>query len=89
MTRDEVAMADLRPKVKFRPGTNRPVPAAPPLLWDVRGVARALGLGVRTVWRLSSAGELPPPISIGRSKRWERRRIEAWLAAKVAERKRR
>ena len=54
------------------------------LLWDVKAVARALGLGVRTVWRLSSSGELPAPISVGRCKRWERRAIEAYVAAKVA-----
>ena len=54
------------------------------LLWDVKAVARALGLGVRTVWRLSSSRELPTPISVGRCKRWERRAIEAYVAAKVA-----
>ena len=67
---------------------NRRVSASPrprfsvdeALLWDVKGVARALGLGVRTVWRLSSSGELPPPISVGRCKRWERRAIEAYVA---------
>ena len=74
---------------------NRRVSASPrprfsvdeALLWDVKGVARALGLGVRTVWRLSSSGELPPPISVGRCKRWERRAIEAYVARRVAETK--
>ncbi len=55
------------------------------LLLDVKGVASTLGLGVRTVWRLSSTGVLPAPIAIGRSKRWERRAIESWIAAKVGE----
>ena len=54
------------------------------LLWDVKSVALALGLGVRTVWRFSSSSELPTPISVGRGKRWERRAIEAYVAAKVA-----
>jgi len=55
------------------------------LLLDVREVAYALGIGVRTVWRLSSRGDLPTPISIGRARRWERRAIEAAIATKVRE----
>ena len=51
------------------------------LLWNVKEVALALGLGVRTVWRLSSSEQLPTPISVGRCKRWERRAIEAYVAA--------
>lgn len=35
-------------------------------------VAQLLGASVRQVWRLSSCGVLPPPISIGRSRRWRR-----------------
>jgi len=58
-----------------------------PLLLDVKSVAWTLGIGVRSVWRLTSAGELPAPISVGRSKRWERRTIEAYVAAKMAARK--
>ena len=64
---------------------SRPLSSADEtLLWDVKAVARALGLGVRTVWRFSSSGELPAPISVGRCKRWERHAIEAYVAAKVA-----
>ncbi len=59
------------------------------LLWNVERVARELGVGERTVWRFSSSGELPAPISIGRSKRWERRAIEAYVAAKLAQGQRR
>ena len=57
------------------------------LLWNVKEVALALGLGVRTVWRLSSSEQLPTPISVGRCKRWERRAIEAYVARRVAETK--
>lgn len=61
-----------------------------PLLLDVRQVSHLLGLGERTVWRLSSKGELPPPVSLGRAKRWSRRAIEEHvnsLTAKHAKRK--
>ena len=78
---EQIAAADIRSASALR----RPRSSADEaLLWDVRSVARALGLGVRTVWRLSSSGELPTPISVGRCRRWERRAIEAYVAAKVA-----
>ncbi len=86
-------MTDRTGQVEIAMTDNGRVPAAwsrrrssadEALLWDVKAVARALGLGVRTVWRLSSSGELPAPISVGRCKRWERRAIEAYVAAKVA-----
>lgn len=55
----------------------------PALLLTVDQVAGLLGISVRSVWRLASAGELPPPLSIGRSKRWERRSLEAFVEAKA------
>ena len=54
-----------------------------PILLSVGDVAYLLGLGERTVWRLSSAGELPGPISVGRSKRWWRQAIEDYVTAKA------
>ena len=53
-----------------------------PLALTVEQVARLLGISVRSVWRFSSAGELPPPISIGRSKRWDARAIEHFVESK-------
>ena len=52
------------------------------LLLTVGHVARTLSLSIRTVWRLTSTGELPRPVSIGRAKRWERAAIEAYVKAK-------
>ena len=51
------------------------------LLLPVAEVARLLSMSVRTVWKLTSAGELPPPVSIRgcRSARWRRREIEDWI----------
>ena len=49
-------------------------------LLDVRQVAEILGIAVRTVWRLSAAGELPPPVRIGvRIVRWRLSDIEQYL----------
>jgi excisionase family DNA binding protein len=58
---------------------------APELLWTVKQVAKALSLGERTVWKHSATGQIPRPIRIGRSVRWERRAIEAWLDKKLRE----
>ncbi len=40
-----------------------------------------LGLGERTVWKLSAAGQLPKPVRMGRTTRWRRADLEAFLQA--------
>ena len=64
--------------------------AAPPtaLLLSVKQVAEALGVGERTIWRLSATGQLPEPIRIGRLRRWRRSTLEAWLARAESEARR-
>lgn len=68
-------------KIDQSPDTN----GAAPLLWNVGQVASSLGISERSVWRFASAGILPKPMSIGRSKRWDRRTIEAVIEAKKEE----
>ena len=51
-----------------------------------REVATRLGLGASTLFELVRKGEFPRPISVGRSKRYLSTEVEAWLAAKAAER---
>ncbi len=46
--------------------------------WVRRGVG-----GRRTVERLLAARELPPPVRIGRSRRWSGEQIDAWISARV------
>ena len=46
-------------------------------LLNVSEVAEILGIAVRSVWRLSATGQLPPPIRIGaRCMRWRLADIE-------------
>jgi excisionase family DNA binding protein len=52
-----------------------------PLLMCVKDVAKLLGVSVRTVWRLVSAGELPKPCSIGQCSRWHREDVEKFVTA--------
>jgi len=49
-------------------------------LLKVEQVAAIVNAGTRTVWRWAALGILPKPVSLGRSKRWLRREVEAWLA---------
>jgi predicted DNA-binding transcriptional regulator AlpA len=44
-------------------------------------VAELLGISERHVWSLHSAGLVPRPVSLGRSKRWPIDELRAWLAA--------
>ncbi|MHC4063599.1 MAG: helix-turn-helix transcriptional regulator [Planctomycetota bacterium] len=46
-----------------------------------------LGLSLRTVRTLDSAGKLPRALKIGRSVRWHVAEIERWLAAGTPDRR--
>ena len=49
-------------------------------LLTVRQVAEILNCSVRTVWRLSDAGRIPPPVRLGGLVRWQQAAIDKWLA---------
>ena len=55
-------------------------PERPPLLVDVKEVARLLGVGERTVWSKVASGAMPQPVRIGKLCRWVRTDIEEWVA---------
>ena len=44
-------------------------------------VAALLGISRVHVWKLASTGRLPKPVRLGRAVRWDRKNLEAWLAA--------
>lgn len=44
-------------------------------------VAKLLNLSLRHVNNLNASGRLPRPIRLGRSVRWPRAELEAWIAA--------
>lgn len=52
-----------------------------PLAVGAAELGKLLGLGLRTVRSMDSAGRLPRPIRLGGSVRWRLDEIEAWLAA--------
>ena len=47
----------------------------PPELLTVAQVAATLQLSERTVWRMTSTGDLPRPLRFGRAVRWRRQTI--------------
>lgn len=52
-----------------------------------RNLADMLGLSVRQIWRLNSAGKLPKPLKIGGSVRWKRAEIVHWFDAGCPDRR--
>ena len=57
------------------------------ILISAADVARMLGLSSRTVARMNSYGGLPRPVRLGRSVRWLRDEIQAWIKAGCPNRK--
>jgi excisionase family DNA binding protein len=53
---------------------------APGRLLDAKAVAGLLGCSTRHVYRLSDAGDMPPPVKLGALVRWRRQEIEEWIA---------
>lgn len=51
------------------------------LLLSADSLATALEISKASVWGWLSSGRLPAPIKLGKSTRWRREEIEAWVAA--------
>lgn len=58
-----------------------PVAAVERIALSAEEVADVLGISRAHVWKLHSIGKLPRPIRLGRVVRWDRKTLEAWLAA--------
>jgi len=48
---------------------------------SAKHLAQMMGVSVRQIWRLNSAGRLPKPIHLGGSVRWNRGEILNWFEA--------
>ena len=51
------------------------------LTFTAKELAARLGISRAHVWKLLSLGQLPSPVRLGRAVRWDKRVIDAWLAA--------
>jgi len=50
------------------------------LLLRASEVAGMLNISERTLWRMRSARQVPQPIRVGGTVRWQRLEIESWIA---------
>ena len=50
-------------------------------LLSAEKVASLLDISVRTLWRLRSAGQLPEPVRLGGSIRWNANELRDWVEA--------
>lgn len=51
------------------------------LLIDVNLVGQLIGVSTATVWRMRSAGKLPPPVNLSAGcVRWRRADVERWVS---------
>jgi prophage regulatory protein len=57
-----------------------------PLVADAKGLAKLLGLGVRTIRTHDAAGKLPQPVKLGGRVVWRLDEIRAWLDAGAPDR---
>ncbi len=55
-----------------------PIPT--PALLSAAQVSVMLGISVRTLWRLKSAGKIPTTVRVGNSVRWRREELIAWIS---------
>ncbi len=51
------------------------------LLMTVDDVAEMLRMGARSIWRFRDMGKMPESVSLGKSVRWKRCDVEAWISA--------
>lgn len=51
------------------------------LALSVDEVAGLLGVSARHTWKLHATGRVPRPVRLGRSVRWQRKELLAWLDA--------
>ncbi len=51
------------------------------MLLSTKQVAEALDVSRRTIYRMRQTGKLPKPVKMGKSLKWRREELEAWVAA--------
>lgn len=54
-------------------------------LVDMKFITILTGLTDKWFYKLIQEGRFPKPIKFGRSSRWQKSEVEAWLQARIAE----
>jgi len=58
-----------------------------PALLGFASVSHYVGFGRSRIYQLINAGEFPPPVKIGKSSRWVKAEVDAWIGSHTAQRK--
>ncbi|CAG0986345.1 hypothetical protein PHYC_02045 [Phycisphaerales bacterium] len=77
------ARAKLVPNLPHK-GTENAIPCHEHPLLRAREVSRLLAISVRGVWRLASAGQIPPPVRVGGATRWRASDIHEFIGGQKA-----
>ncbi|WP_049246009.1 helix-turn-helix transcriptional regulator [Morganella morganii] len=64
--------------------TTAPSPLDEPLV-DMKFITKFTGLTDKWFYKLIQEGQFPKPIKLGRSSRWQKSQVEAWLQERIAE----
>lgn len=78
MQGEQKSQGEPTPTMAQATGDARAVWPEPELL-KAAEVAQLLSFGERTIFRMSDAGKMPPPLKIGGSVRWSRRALRTWI----------
>lgn len=54
-------------------------------LVDMKEITKLTGLTDKWFYKLIQEGQFPKPIKLGRSSRWQKSQVEAWLQARMDE----
>ncbi len=69
-----------------RPRSKKSPPSFPPALLAFEPLSHYVGFGRSRIYQLIGAGEFPQPLKIGKSSRWVKAEIDAWIANQSAQR---
>lgn len=53
-------------------------------LVDMKFITKFTGLTDKWFYKLIQEGQFPKPIKLGRSSRWQKSEVEAWLQVRIA-----
>ena len=70
----------------WKPAPLIDAPSSGPRLLRMKGVKDKVGFGQATIYRWMQEGTFPRPLNVGHGSAWRESDIDAWIAARLAER---
>ena len=67
-----------------RPRSKSSHPSFPPALLAFEPLSHYVSFGRSRIYQLIAAGEFPQPIKVGKSSRWVKAEIDAWISKQAA-----